>query len=187
MSSGLEQLRRQALSDPETPEPVRRALAGGATLEEIRLDARGRWWHQGEPFVNERLARLFSQSLVQTEAGLWLLQIGGQSYPVEVEETGAFCERFDVGADRVTLRLTSGEEVAVGLAGWMTDGESRIGIRLSDGRDVRLTGQAHQAALALAAEVEGGWVISFPLGGAPLAAWPARPSGLRPPSAAAQG
>lgn len=187
MREALERLRAAALSDPETPEPVRRALSGGATLEQIRLDGRGRWWHEGEVFVNERLARLFSASLVQTDAGLWLLQIGGQSYPVEVEETGAFCERMEVSSEGVVLHLSSGEAVRVGLAGWMSDGERRVGIRLADGRDVRFSGQAHQEALARACLADGVWSVEFPHGRAVLAPWPSRPEGRRPQATEAQG
>lgn len=65
----------QLLADTSLPEPVRRFLQSGATLESIYLDAEGRWFHQGEPFVNEALALLFTRSLVRTAGGTWMLSI----------------------------------------------------------------------------------------------------------------
>ncbi len=44
---------------PPTPEALE-LLRRSARL---RVDAQGRWWHEGEPFTNERLAALFSRGL----------------------------------------------------------------------------------------------------------------------------
>lgn len=80
----------QLLADTSLPEPVRRFLQSGATLESIYLDAEGRWFHQGEPFVNEALALLFTRSLVRTAGGTWMLSIPPFSYPVQVLDTPRF-------------------------------------------------------------------------------------------------
>lgn len=90
----LQQLRTQAIQDQQIPEPVRKFLAAGAPLDDIRLDAYGRWFHQGDPFINKKLARLFHQSLRCTEQGTWFLHIAPYSYPVTVELTDRFVDRI---------------------------------------------------------------------------------------------
>ena len=179
--------REQVLADAETPEGVVRALRGGASLESIHLDDRGRWWHEGEMFVNEKLSQLFTRSVFQTEGGLWFLQIGHQSYPVTVACTGHFAERLSSGDAHTTLELTTGEQVEAGLEGWMTDGDERMGVRLVDGRDVRLLGAAHQLAVSLIEATEEGWQLQLRQGAAVLQDWPQVPRGLRLLREASQG
>lgn len=171
--------REQVLADADTPAAVRRALRGGAALESIHLDDRGRWWHEGSMFENQKLSQLFSRSVFQTEGGVWFLQIGNQSYPITVACTGYFADRIWAGGDQTTLALTTGELVDAGLAGWMTDGEERLGVRLVDGRDVRLLGAAHQAAVLLVSATEAGWKLQLGQGDTTLLGWPDVPRGIR--------
>lgn len=91
----LEQLRQQAILDEQIPEAVRKFLTAGAPLEDIRLDRFGRWFHEGEPFINQKLARLFHRSLQQTDHGNWFLHIEPYSYPVTVELTDLFIDRIE--------------------------------------------------------------------------------------------
>lgn len=91
----LEHLRQQAIQDEQIPETVRNFLAAGAPLEDIRLNRVGRWFHEGDPFINEKLARLFHHSLHQTEQGTWYLHIEPYSYPVTVELTDRFIDRIE--------------------------------------------------------------------------------------------
>lgn len=183
----IESLRARVLADSETPEPVRQALQRGAALESIHLDARGRWWHEGEAFVNEKLALLFSRSLYQTERGLWLLRIGGQSYPVTVAGAGTFADRMRIQGQEVWLTLSTGEAVSAHGGDWLTDGEELLGVRLRDGRDVRLIGAAHQAALSEVSLHDDGWRIALPGGEVTLGGWPALPRGVRMSVEEAQG
>lgn len=181
------ELREQVLADAETPEAVLRALRGGAALESIHLDERGRWWHEGAMFANEKLSQLFTRSVFQTEGGVWFLQIGSQAYPVTVACTGHFAERLSSGIAQTTLELTTGEQVETGLVGWMTDGGERVGVRLADGRDVRLLGAAHQMAVSLVEATEAGWQVRLGQGIAALQGWPEVPRGIRLPAEATQG
>jgi len=182
-----QQLREQVLADAETPAGVLRALRGGASLESIHLDERGRWWHEGAMFANEKLSQLFSRSVFQTESGVWFLQIGHQSYPVTVACTGHFAERLLMREAQTTLELTTGEQLETGLDGWMTDGGERVGVRLADGRDVRLLGAAHQLVVSLVEATEAGWELHLRQGVAALGSWPEVPRGIRLPVEAAQG
>lgn len=181
------ELREQVLADAETPQGVLRALRGGATLESIHLDARGRWWHEGVMFENEKLSQLFSRSVFQTEGRVWFLRIGSQSYPITVACTGYFAERLMSRRSMTQLVLTTGEQVETGRAGWVTDGGERVGVRLPDGRDVRLVGAAHQLAVSLVEAMEDGWQLRLGEGLATLHAWPEEPRGLRLPLEATQG
>ncbi len=183
----MRELREQVLADAETPTGVLRALRGGAALESIHLDERGRWWHEGAMFANEKLSQLFSRSVYQTEGGIWFLRIGSQSYPITVACTGYFAERLRSGRELTQLVLTTGEQVETGLAGWVTDGGERVGVRLADGRDVRLVGAAHQSVVSLVEASEDGWQLRLEEGIAALQAWPEVPRGLRLPPEAAQG
>ena len=187
MEGSKGRLREQVLADAETPEAVRMALRGGAALESIHLDDRGRWWHEGEMFENQKLSQLFSRSVFQTAGGVWFLQIGQQSYPVTVACTGHFAERLSSGVAHTTLELPTGEQVEAGLEGWMTDGGERLGVRLADGRDVRLIGAAHQAAVTLVASGDAGWQLQLGQGVAALGSWPAICLGVRLTVEASQG
>jgi hypothetical protein len=181
------ELREQVLADAETPSGVLRALRGGAELESIHLDARGRWWHEGAVFTNEKLSLLFSRSVYQTEGGVWFLRVGSQSYPITVACTGYFAERLLSERALTQLVLTTGEQVETGLSGWMTDGGERLGVRLADGRDVRLVGAAHQMAVSLVESTEAGWPLLLGQGIGALQAWPEVARGLRLPMEATQG
>ena len=161
----MRELREQVLADAETPTGVLRALRGGAALESIHLDERGRWWHEGAMFANEKLSQLFSRSVYQTEGGIWFLRIGSQSYPITVACTGYFAERLRSGRELTQLVLTTGEQVETGLAGWVTDGGERVGVRLADGRDVRLVGAAGRIVafkLDLRRHCQWGWGLALP-------------------------
>lgn len=87
-------LRAQVIQDEGIPVTVRTFLSQGAPLEDIRLDAYGRWFHEGEPFINQNLSRLFHRSLKQTAQGTWFLHIEPYSYPVTVELTSSFIDRL---------------------------------------------------------------------------------------------
>ena len=73
--------------DPTLPEPVRRFLAAGATLESIALDKEGRFTHQGQPIVHPRLRHLFHRSIDRTPGGTWVLHIPPYTYPITVDDT----------------------------------------------------------------------------------------------------
>lgn len=145
----------QTLADPDVPETVRQALLRGAKLESIRLDARGRWWHQGEMFENERLIALFSRSVHATPKGTWLVTIGQYSYPVEVEDVAVHVHRLSPRASQPgwIAHCTSGRSEPVLPEAVCTDGDSWLGVTLSDGRLARCIGAAH-AALAAQLDVD---------------------------------
>lgn len=86
---------QQFLDDPTLPEPIRRALTAGMPLERLELDEEGHFYHQGEPFLNENVARLFHRSLRRTPGGTWLIDIPPFSYPLRVADTAYVVRRVE--------------------------------------------------------------------------------------------
>ena len=93
--------------DETLPDVVKRFLRAGATLETIRLDANGKWTHEGLDFENPRIIDLFNRSVNRTAGGTWVLEIGRYTYPIEVEDTAIFVESIDL-TPPVTVRLSNG-------------------------------------------------------------------------------
>lgn len=161
-------LRARVLADPTVPEAVRAALERGFTLEDIRLDPLGRWWHAGAPIEHERMRETFSRSVDRTEGGTYVLRIGRFTYPVTVEGTPLFVERVRLDEEGGALELTlqGGEEARVEadapllLAG---DGELLVDLVAPGGREgtlrARFLRPAYHALLDRAVEVDGAYVI----------------------------
>lgn len=99
------------LDDPTLPEPIRRALGAGMPLERLELDEEGRFFHQGEPFLNENVARLFHRSLKRTAGGTWLIEIPPFSYPLRVADT-AYVVRSIEFRGEAPPRLTLSDETS---------------------------------------------------------------------------
>jgi hypothetical protein len=92
--------------DETLPEVVRNFLESGADLEEVRLDERGKWTHEGLDFENQRIIDLFSRSVDRTAGGTWVLEVGRFTYPITVEDVGFFVERVDHSTSPPTLKLS---------------------------------------------------------------------------------
>ena len=45
---------------PEIPDEIKKLLAQGEKIDEIRLDAEGNWFHNGQPFTNQRIIDFFN-------------------------------------------------------------------------------------------------------------------------------
>jgi transposase InsO family protein len=143
----LRALRDTVENDPEVPSLIRTYLGRGAKLDDIRLDRRGRWWHEHGPVENERVARLFAKSLRRTERGTWLLEVAPYTYPVTVEGCGWFIDRWPLAGDPARCRLTDGSEAELAQDAVWTDGDVFFGARLEGGRWARFVGPAHARLL----------------------------------------
>jgi hypothetical protein len=155
----LAALRASAAADPEVPETVRNFLERGAPLEEIRLDAMGRWWHQGEVFENERLSALFHRSLRRTLAGTWILEIAPYSYPVLVDDVGRFAHKLRARDGVLWAERLDGGSEEVDPTAIVTDGEHFLGYRGADGALRRFVGDAWHDVSALIDGEPGSWTI----------------------------
>ena len=92
--------------DETLPDVVRDFLESGADLEEVRLNERGKWTHEGLDFENQRIIDLFSRSVDRTDGGTWVLEVGRFTYPITVEDVGFFVERVDRSTSPPTLKLS---------------------------------------------------------------------------------
>lgn len=160
--SSLEELRSQAANDPEIPEGVRNFLAKGAALDDIRLDPYGRWFHQGEPFINVKLANLFHQSLYRTASGTWFLQISPYTYPVSVELTDRFVNKLldDSSSPKAKMIGKPDETPTISLENLYTDGGEIIATTV-DGKPTRIVETAYRDLLEKMDEVNGDYIIQF--------------------------
>lgn len=102
--------REALLADTTLPEPVRRALLSGMPLERITLDDEGRWWHEGDPIDNPRIADLFHRSIERTAGGTYVLHIAPFTYPIEVKDTPYFVRYFALDGETPRIRLSDGSE-----------------------------------------------------------------------------
>lgn len=119
--------------DPTLPEVVKNFLRSGAELEEIRLDERGKWTHEGLDFENPRIIDLFSRSVDRTEGGTWVLEVGRFTYPITVENTGFFVERIDFDTDPPTIKISDGTEEELDPETLDYQGNGELYCRIKDG------------------------------------------------------
>lgn len=157
----LAALRARAAADPDVPPFVRRLLDEGARLEHIRLDAYGRWWHEGQPIDHPRVRTLFDRSLHRTAAGTWVLIVPPYTYPVLVDDVGRFVTQLRDTDSGWQLELSTGEAEPLDASTWRTDGDAWLGVRLQCGDEARLVGAAHQKALAAVDIDDDGWFVAL--------------------------
>jgi len=119
--------------DETLPDVVQNFLESGADLEEVRLDARGKWTHEGLDFENQRIIDLFSRSVDRTEGGTWVLEVGRFTYPITVEDTGFFVERVRFDTDPPTLKLSDETTERLGPETLEYEPGGRLYCRVKDG------------------------------------------------------
>lgn len=119
--------------DPTLPEMVQSYLRSGAPLEEIRLDQRGRWTHEGLAFENQKVVDLFSRSVGRTEGGTWVLNIGKFTYPIVVEDTGFFVEQVFWESEPPKILLSDGNTEALQIDSLHYEPEGRLYCTIKDG------------------------------------------------------
>jgi len=106
--------------DPSTGE-LAPALLEQFRQTGLRLDRRGRWWHEGEPVEHERLKQALFSWLDRLEDGRYVLRLDQERFAyVEVEAEPFIVRAVDLEAGpqgvRVHLHLNDGggEELAYG-------------------------------------------------------------------------
>ena len=117
--------------DETLPEVVKGFLRKGYTLERIRLDANGKWTHEGLDFENQRIIDLFSRSVSRTAGGTWVLVIPPFTYPIEVDDTGYFVTSINPALGQVKLSDDSVELLDLDSLRYEPDG--RLYCRVKNG------------------------------------------------------
>jgi hypothetical protein len=104
---------------PGIPEYIKELIESGQQIDDIFLDKEGRWFHNGEPFLNERIIAFFNKSVDITSDGQYVIHYGDYTYPIRVEDTPYFVTgvRYDgFGCfERIFINTSDGEteELAV--------------------------------------------------------------------------
>ena len=129
--------------DPTLPDSVKDFLASGAKLEVIRLDALGKWTHEGLDFENKQIIALFHRSVKRTEGGTWVLKIGRFTYPIEVEGCGYFVKRLTKRGATYILSTTEGKEEPLDIPTLTYEEPDGIYCKLDNGFKARLIETAY--------------------------------------------
>ncbi len=76
---------------------------------DLRLDAAGRWFHEGEPFVHAGLIALFDRGIdVAPETGEPVLRVGDKWCYFRCDDTPFFVRHVSVAATGLAMTLNTG-------------------------------------------------------------------------------
>lgn len=146
--------------DETLPEVVKRFLRSGAPLESIRLDAQGRWTHEGLDFENPQIVALFNRSVSRTPGGTWVLSIPPFTYPIEVEDTGFFVDRVDLDTSPPTVSISDGTTEPLDARTLRYLPHGRLYCRVKGGAfDARFKRAAYYAMAETIEDSEQGWMF----------------------------
>lgn len=146
--------------DETLPEVVKDFLRSGAKLQEIRLDDRGRWTHEGLDFENSRIITLFNHSVDRTPGGTWVLEIGRFTYPIEVDDTGFFVDRVELEAETPTLHLSDGSTEPFDPSSLVYSGDGRMYTTVKGGSfRARFKRNAYYTIADHIDEADGEWML----------------------------
>lgn len=154
--------------DPEWLDRLRRSV-------DLRLDERGRWWHEGEAFEHPGLIRLFDRGLdAHPETGEAILRVGEKWCYVRAADGPFFVRRFQRAGGQLWAHLNTQAQVAVPPEAIFEVGPAPQRVRICLGgapaRWARLDRLAwHQLSDALTQDAQGALVIDTAEG-----RWPVR-------------
>ena len=75
----------------------------------IRFGRDGCWYADGQPIVNQRIADLFSRHVRRSDSGGYMLEIGPERAPIEVDDTPYVVVDVDVEeGETARIRLNDG-------------------------------------------------------------------------------
>ncbi len=84
-------------------------------VADFRIDAQGRWYHDGAPITRKALAELFARRALKIdESGRYWLQTPYEKYPVEVEDVPFIIVDYRHEADMIVMTTNFDEEVCIG-------------------------------------------------------------------------
>lgn len=123
---------------------------------EIRFGSDGVWYADGEPIANQRIARLFAQSVERVAGGGYILRIGDESAPIVVDDTPYVVTSVDVGTDLV-VELNDGGREVVAPASLRVGAGNVFYVAVKHGREeARLLRPAHYQLAAHIQETDAG-------------------------------
>ncbi len=91
---------------------------------DLRLDAEGRWLHEGEPFEHPRLIAFFDQGIdLHPETGEPILRVGDKWCYISAEDVPFLVRKLRETPEGLEATLNTGERVLVPEAGFESTGE----------------------------------------------------------------
>jgi hypothetical protein len=136
----------------------------------IRLDAEGRWWHDGEVVEHPRIIESFNQGLAPTDDGRFRLQLGNDWCFVDVEDAAYRVLAIDEAeGDRLSIRLTDRTAELLEISTLRVDPGGVLFCKVKQGRaKARFTREAQFSLGSLIHDVDGQLVLrvgakSYPL------------------------
>lgn len=115
---------------------------------QLRLSARGEWFHDGVAFSNPRLIELFNRSITRSGAGAWCLRIGRGEATFTCEDTPWFVTVLEDTGSPWQVTLSDGTSEALTPTTLRLGAAGQVYCRLLRGDEARFTGGAHQRLLS---------------------------------------
>ncbi|MCO6430249.1 MAG: DUF1285 domain-containing protein [Deltaproteobacteria bacterium] len=110
----------------------------------LRLSSNGIWIHEGEPFQNEKLAKLFHRSIVwDAKENRFYLQIGRQRAAFSWEDTVYFVTSVDLSGDPV-ITLADETQETLNLSSMICGSDGSIYCTLRSGHRAKFLRNSHQ-------------------------------------------
>jgi hypothetical protein len=147
----------------------------------IKLDARGRFLHEGSPVTHPHIEALFRRGLRVRDDGEVTLHVGAQWCYVEVEDVPFFVQRVRLlgnpaSPDSLEAELTSGERLALDPASIVAVGADALYAPVGPGGlPARLLRGAHHALAPLLVEMGQGFGLRMATGDVPIGSAEASP------------
>jgi uncharacterized protein len=131
---------------------------GRSRESSIRLDAEGRFWHDGAKVEHPGMAVAFASWIARhPDDGRFILTNGYDWTYFEVEDTPFFVASLRATPDGPVLRLFDGTEEPLDATTLRLDAEGRVRLRVKGGRfDAKLTRDAQIALAPFLAETPEG-------------------------------
>jgi len=134
---------------------------------DLRLDAEGRWYHEGIAFEHRRLIELFDRGLdLHPETGEPILRVGDRWCYIRADDVPFVVRALHLEGATLVARLNTGEHVALARDALELRGE-HLYARLDDRRVARLDRATHKGLATMLSEdrdgepsVAGEWRIT---------------------------
>lgn len=121
----------------------------------LKLSKTGEWRHNGQPFQNEKVAELFSRSIVWDDvSGRYYIQIGAQRATFECEDTAYFVLAIDDNKAPWMLALSDGSTEPLEPHSLTRGNKGQVYCRVHGNHRARFSRGAHQVLLRAALDDE---------------------------------
>jgi hypothetical protein len=141
---------------------------------DLRIDAEGRWYHEGRPFTHARLIALFDAGLdVHPDSGEAIVRIDGRWCYVQADDTPFVVRHLRVEGDALLAELNNGERLPVPERALTLGDNGVVYAELAPRRRARLGRDAQSALAAWLRDADDGALWLEPV---PGRRWPIRAS-----------